>query len=168
MASASAFSHDLYYRVFNPDASDQKQMLMARVGTVLMAVGVASVALLNLGLIAQLVALAFSLAGCTIFPLFLLGIWWSGSNRTGAWAGVLTGSGISMIALVYFVVGKFGGVLPGHEFINYWLNAWSFAWIGAPLAILANILGSRLSKEETPVEIRKFLLEKVHGVKATG
>jgi cation/acetate symporter len=167
VAGASAFSHDLYFKVINPEATEQKQMLMARIGTILMAAGVSIIALLNLGLIAQLVAVAFSLAGCTIFPLFLLGIWWSGSNRTGAWAGVIAGSTVSLIALVYFIAGKFGGVLPGQEFVNYYLNAWYFAIFGAPIAILANIIGSKLSKDKTPVEIVKFLAQKVHnyGVK---
>lgn len=162
VAGASAFSHDLYYRVINPNATEHKQMLMARVGTILMAAAVAIVALLKLGLIAQLVAVAFSLAGCTIFPLFILGIWWSGSNRTGAWAGLIAGSTVSLIALVYFIAGKFGGTLPGHEVITYYLNAWYFALFGAPIAIIANIIGSKLSKEKTPVEIKKFLAEKVH------
>jgi cation/acetate symporter len=167
VAGASAFSHDLYFKVINPDATEKKQMLMARVGTILMAAGVSLVALLNLGLIAQLVAVAFSLAGCTIFPLFLLGIWWSGSNRTGAWAGLFAGGGISLIALVYFVVGKYGGSLPAQDFINYYLNAWYFAWLGAPLAIIVNIIASKLSKNKTPVEIKKFLAEKVHNYKPT-
>ena len=165
VAGASAFSHDLYFKVINPNATEQKQMLMARVGTILMAAGVAIVALLNLGLIAQLVAVAFSLAGCTIFPLFLLGIWWSGSNRAGAWAGVIAGSLVSLIALVYFVAGKFGGGLPGQEFVNYYMNAWYFAIFGAPLAILANIIVSKFSKNDTPLEIKKFLAETVHNYK---
>jgi cation/acetate symporter len=167
VAGASAFSHDLYFKVINPEATEKKQMLMARVGTILMAAGVSLVALLNLGLIAQLVAVAFSLAGCTIFPLFLLGIWWSGSNRTGAWAGLFAGGGVSLIALVYFVVGKYGGTLPAQDFINYYLNAWYFAWLGAPLAIIVNIIASKLSKNKTPVEIKKFLAEKVHNYKPT-
>jgi len=163
VAGASAFAHDLYFKVINPEATQQKQMLMARTGTILMAVGVAAVAMAKLALIAQLVALAFSLAGCTIFPLFLLGIWWSGSNRTGAWAGVITGSAVSFVALLYFVVSKFGITLPAHEFINTYLNAWYFAWIGAPLAIAANIIFSLLSKEKTPEEIKTFLAKEVHG-----
>ena len=137
---------------------------MARLGTILMAAGVAIIALMNLGLIAQLVAVAFSLAGCTIFPLFLLGIWWSGSNRTGAWAGLIAGSSVTAVALTYFVAGKFGAALPFQEFINYYLNAWYFAWLGAPLAIIANIVGSLLSKNKTPLEIKKFLAEKVHNL----
>lgn len=162
VAGASAFSHDLYYNIINPKASEKTQMLMARLGTILMAAGVAIIALLNLGLIAQLVAVAFSLAGCTIFPLFLLGIWWSGSNRAGAWAGVIVGSSVALIALVYFIGGKFGASFPYQEFINYYLNAWYFAWLGAPLAIIANIVASKISKNKTPIEIKKFLAEKVH------
>jgi len=161
VAGSSAFSHDLYYRVFNPEASEHTRLLMARIGTVIMAAIVAIFALMNLGLIAQLVAVAFSLAGCTIFPLFLLGIWWGGSNRTGAWTGLILGSFVSLVSLVYFIAGKVGG-LPGQEFMEYWLNLWYFAWIGAPLAIAGNIVGSLLSKSKTPIEIQRFLKKEVH------
>ncbi len=162
LAGASAFSHDLYFRVINPETTEKQQMRMARIATVSMAVIVASIALLKLALIAQLVALAFSLAGCTIFPLFLLGIWWSGSNRSGAWAGLIAGSAVALVSLTYFVCGKFGISLPGAAFMNYYLNAWYFAWLGAPLAIFFNIVVSIISKDETPIETRKFLAEQVH------
>ncbi|MCK4992620.1 MAG: hypothetical protein KAS29_19110, partial [Bacteroidales bacterium] len=161
VAGSSAFAHDLYVKVINPDASPKKQLLYARLGTVLMAIIVTLIALKNFALIGQLVAVAFSLAGCTIFPLFLLGIWWSGSNKSGAIAGLITGGTVSVIAITYFIAGKSGVTLPAHEFISYWLEAWYFAWIGAPLAILTNIVVS-LMTEETPYEIRKFLVEKVH------
>lgn len=161
VAGSSAFAHDLYVKVINPDASPKKQLLYARLGTILMAIIVTLIALKNFALIGQLVAVAFSLAGCTIFPLFLLGIWWSGSNKQGAIAGLITGGTISVVAITYFIAGKSGLQLPAHDFISYWLEAWYFAWIGAPLAILANIVVSKLTKE-TPLEIRKFLIEKVH------
>jgi cation/acetate symporter len=161
VAGASAFSHDLYVKVINPEASPKKQLLFARLGTILMAIIVTVIALANLALIGQLVAVAFSLAGCTIFPLFLLGIWWSDSNKQGAIAGLIVGGLISLIALSYFVAGKMGLTWPWHDFVDYWLGAWYFAWIGAPLAILANIIVSKLTKT-TPLEIRKFLIEKVH------
>ena len=162
VAGASAFSHDLYYKVINPNASSETQMTMARVGTILMAVSVAAVALLKLALIAQLVAVAFSLAGSTIFPLFLLGIWWSRSNKAGAIAGLSTGLAIAMVSITYFVASKFSIFLPQYEFINYWLNPWYFAWLGAPLAILVNIVVSLFTKD-TPDDIKKFLAVNVHG-----
>lgn len=161
VAGASAFSHDLYVKVINPKATPKTQMMMARIGTVIMAVCVTAIALMKLGLIAQLVAVAFSLAGCTIFPLFLLGIWWSGSNRQGAIAGITAGGLVAIISITYFVAGSKGVVLPYHDFINYYLGAWYFAWIGAPIAIITNIIVSKLTPG-TPLEIRKFLIEKVH------
>jgi cation/acetate symporter len=161
VAGASAFSHDLYVKVINPTATPKTQLGIARIGTVIMGLAVTVVALLNLGLIAQLVSVAFSMAACTIFPLFFLGIWWSGSNRSGAKAGLTAGILVTLISITYFVVGLGGGSLPGQEFISYWLNVWYFAWIGAPLAIIVNIIVSLMSKP-TPVEIKKFLAEQVH------
>ncbi len=161
VAGASAFSHDLYVRVINPDSTPKQQLKIARIGTVIMALAVTIVALLKLGLIAQLVSVAFSMAACTIFPLFLLGIWWSGSNRAGAKAGLTTGVLVTTISITYFIVGLSGGSLPGQEFISYWLNVWYFAWIGAPLAVIVNIVVSKLTTP-TPLEIKKFLAEQVH------
>ena len=161
VAGSSAFAHDLYVKIINPKASPKRQLLMARLGTILMAVIVTLLALKDWALIAQLVAVAFSLAGVTIFPLFLLGIWWSGSNKQGAIAGLIAGVSVAVIALTYFIAGKEGVTLPYHEFVNYWLGAWYFAWIGAPLAILTNIIVSKLTPE-TPREIRKFLVLNVH------
>jgi len=161
VAGASAFAHDLYVKTINPDAPPKKQLMFARMGTILMAAIVTAIALAKLALIGQLVAVAFSLAGCTIFPLFLLGIWWSGSNKQGAVAGLIAGGAISTIALTYFIAGKMGATLPAHDFIAYWLGAWYFGIIGAPLAILVHIIVARLTPE-TPLEIRKFLIEKVH------
>jgi cation/acetate symporter len=161
VAGSSAFAHDLYVKVFRPDSSPKMQLLMARLGTVIMAIIVAAIALLKLALIGQLVAVAFSLAGCTIFPLFLLGIWWSGSNKQGAIAGLITGGLVSLVAIMYFISGKMGWNLPAQEFFDYWLGAWYFAIWGAPLAIIVHIIVSKMTSE-TPLEIRKFLLEEVH------
>jgi len=164
VAGSSAFSNDIYFKLINPEASGDQQIRMARIATIAMALGVMLVAMLKLALVAHLVALAFSIAGCTIFPLFLLGIWWSRSNRSGGIASLTVGAGFTAIALIYFICGKFGVALPGAAFVGYWLNPWYYAWIAAPLAILANIFVS-LNSEDTPEEIRKHLASEVHGVR---
>mgnify|MGYP001423372772 FL=1 len=161
VAGSSAFAHDLYVKVIHPTARPKSQLIAARLGTILMAVIVTLLALKNWALIGQLVAVAFSLAGCTIFPLFLLGIWWSGSNKQGAIAGLIAGGLVSVIAITYFIAGREGLELPFHSFISYWLEAWYFAVFGAPLAIIVHIIVARLTKP-TPIEIRKFLIENVH------
>lgn len=161
VAGSSAFAHDLYVKVIRPQARPSSQMFAARLGTVIMAVIVTLLALKNWALIGQLVAVAFSLAGCTIFPLFLLGIWWSGSNRQGAIAGLIAGGLVSLIAITYFIAGREGITLPLHEHVSYWLEAWYFAIFGAPLAIIVHIVVAKLTRP-TPLEIRKFLVETVH------
>lgn len=164
VAGSSAFSHDIYFGVFNPQATGEQQMRMVKLATIVMAIGVAGVSLLKLGLIAQLVAVAFSLAGCTMFPLFLVGIWWSRSNRAGGIASLSTGTFISLVVIVYFIAGKYGVSLPGKDFMNYWLNPWYYAWIAGPLAVAANIVAS-LMTDPPPLEVQKHLAETVHGVK---
>ena len=164
VAGSSAFSHDIYFGVFNPQATGEQQMRMVKLATIVMAIGVAGVSLLKLGLIAQLVAVAFSLAGCTMFPLFLIGIWWSRSNRAGGIASLSTGTVISLVVIVYFIAGKYGVSLPGKDFMNYWLNPWYYAWIAGPLAVAANIVVS-LMTAPPPLEVQKHLAETVHGVK---
>jgi len=161
VAGSSAFSHDLYTKIINKNATPKAQLRMARIGTVVMGLIVGIVAMLKLGMIAQLVAVAFSMAACTIFPLFLLGIWWSGANRAGGTAGMIVGISISLFSLTYFIASKMGAVLPGQAFVEYWLNVWYFAWIGAPLAIITNIVVSKFTAP-TPIEIKKFLIENVH------
>jgi hypothetical protein len=74
---------------------------------------------------------------------------------------MIVGIGISLFSLLYFIVAKSGGALPGQAFVEYWLNVWYFAWIGAPLSIITNIVVSKLTTP-TPNEIREFLIEKVH------
>jgi len=164
VAGSSAFANDIYFKLINPEATGDQQIRMARIATIVIALGVMASALLKLALVAQLVALAFSIAGCTIFPLFLLGIWWSRSNRQGGIASLSVGAAFTAISIVYFICGKFGVALPGAAFVGYWLNPWYFAWIAAPLAILANIFVS-MSTEDTPEEIRKHLASEVHGVR---
>lgn len=164
VAGSSAFSNDIYFKIINPEASGDKQVQVAKIATIVMALGVMLVALLKLALVAQLVALAFSIAGCTIFPLFLLGIWWSGSNRAGGIASLTVGGFFTVFSIFYFVCGKFGIALPGAAFVGYWLNPWYFAWIAAPLAVIANIVFSGMG-ETTPENIRKHLAEEVHGIR---
>lgn len=161
VAGASSFSHDIYFKVINPKTSPKRQLLLARLGTVLMAVIVTMLALQNFALIGELVAAAFSIAACTLFPLFLLGIWWSGANKAGAIAGLAMGMFVTAVSITYFLFGKAGIHLPAHEFISYYFQLWYFAIFGAPLAIIVNIVVSKLTKP-TPLEIKKFLATEVH------
>jgi cation/acetate symporter len=103
-------------------------------------------------LIAQITAVAFALAGNTLFPVFLLGIWWDRTNKYGAIAGMLVGTVITFAPIL------FGHLSPTLRAV---LPPTSSALIGAPLVILTMIIVSRLTPPP-PEHLRRFLVEKVH------
>ncbi|MEJ2490742.1 MAG: hypothetical protein P8Y84_03880 [Desulfuromonadales bacterium] len=152
MTGAGAISYDIYYRLINPRASERHLLLVAKGATLVLAVIVLVIAVNPPGLIAQITAVAFALAGNTLFPIFLLGIWWDRTNKYGAIAGMLVGTVIT-----------FTPILLGHLFpvLRAILPPTSSALIGAPLVILTMIIVSRLTPP--PAEsLRRFLVEKVH------
>ena len=134
MAASAAFAHDLYFGLFKPTASNKERVVVARLGAVVLGFAIMVVALEPPALIGQIVAMAFAIAGCTIFPVFVLGIWWSRTTREGGIAGMLVGGLISIGALFW-----------GDTALGSWIPATSSALIGAPVAFLTIIVVSRLT-----------------------
>lgn len=106
IAISSSFSHDIYYRIINPSATERKRMSVAR-WSILIATVVAGVVALNPpGVITQIVAWAFALASGTFFPALILGVWWKRANAPGVIAGMIVGL---LVTLTYIFLAKFGG-----------------------------------------------------------
>jgi cation/acetate symporter len=106
------------------------------------------------GLIAEITAVAFALAGNTLFPVFLLGIWWDRTNKYGAIAGMTLGIVITFASL------SLGSVFP---LLQSLLPPTSSALIGAPVVIVVMIIVSLLTPPP-PDAIRRHLFEKVHSL----
>ncbi len=152
VSGAGAFSYDIYGRFINPEASEAQRLRVAKLATLVLAGLVLVVAARPPGLIAEITAVAFALAGNTLFPVFLLGIWWDRANKQGAIAGMTTGLFITFAALLI------GETFP---LLHALLPPTSSALLGAPLVILIMIVVS-LAKPPPPERIRKFLAEEVH------
>lgn len=152
ITGAGAFAYDIYYRLINPRASERHLLKVAKGVTMLLAVLILVIAVNPPGLIAEITAVAFALAGNTLFPVFLLGIWWDRANKYGAVCGMLAG-----VALTFAPV-LFGHLIPG---LREWLPPTSSALIGAPLVTLIMIVVSLLTPPP-PESVRRFLVEKVH------
>ena len=152
ITGAGAFAYDIYYRLINPRASERHLLKVAKGVTLLLAILILVIAVNPPGLIAEITAVAFALAGNTLFPVFLLGIWWDRTNKYGAVSGMLAGTIIT-----------FAPVLVGHLFpeLREWLPPTSSALIGAPLVTLVMIVVSLLTPPP-PDQVRRFLVEKVH------
>jgi cation/acetate symporter len=88
---ANALSHDVYYRVVNPQASAAGRVIVSKVLVMVVAFLAALIAALKITDILMFVSAAFSLAAAAFFPALVLGIFWRRTSRSGAVAGMLAG-----------------------------------------------------------------------------
>ncbi|MFA7402415.1 MAG: cation acetate symporter [Pelobacteraceae bacterium] len=152
MTGSASFSFDIYPRLIRPDASERDKVYAAKGFFLALAVVVMVLTCQPWGMIAEIAAFAFAVAGNTIFPAFLLGIWWPRANATGVISGMLTGLVISFAPLCA------GDSLP---FISHLFPLTSSAFIGAPLVMLVMIVASLLTAPPSAA-IRLFLRQDVH------
>jgi cation/acetate symporter len=88
---ANALSHDLYYKMINPNASTQKRILISKILLVFVALLAAWVAQQKIADILFLVSAAFSLGASAFFPALVGGVFWKRANKWGAIAGMSAG-----------------------------------------------------------------------------
>jgi len=139
LAIANALSHDLYYKIIDPQAETKKRLIVARV--LLIAIGAAGaiVASMKLTSILGAVAWAFCFAMSGLFFPLVLGVWWKRANRAGAIAGMAIGLGCGTW---YLYMVKWGGMVP-------WvgLDHLRFGIIGASASLIAMIVVTLMTKE---------------------
>jgi cation/acetate symporter len=159
IAGSSALAHDWYATVFKPNCNDRQALFVGRVCTAVLCIIVIITALNPPALIAQIVAMAFAIAGNTIFPAVVLAVWYSKANKYGALAGMVWGLGMTLLAMAGWIAKvpmfEAEGILP----------ATSSALVVCPLAFLINIVVSNLTQDRvTPESATKMdnILRKLH------
>src|SRR5687768_5524949 len=100
LAIANALSHDIYYKMLDPNAPTVRRLLVARILLVVVAVCAAYTASTRPADILAMVGWAFSLAMAGNFPALVLGIWWKRATTGGAIAGMIAGFGLCLFYLV--------------------------------------------------------------------
>ena len=93
---ANALSHDMYYKMINPNATTQRRVLISKVLLLAVALCAAWVTSLKPGNILFLVGAAFSMAASVFFPALVMGVFWKRANKWGAIAGMLVGIGVCL------------------------------------------------------------------------
>jgi cation/acetate symporter len=88
---ANALSHDLYYKMIDPNAPTARRVMISKVLLLVVALAAAYVASLKVADILFLVSAAFSLAAAGFFPALVLGIFWKRATKWGAVLGMLSG-----------------------------------------------------------------------------
>lgn len=92
---ANALSHDLYYKMLDPNASTTRRVTISKILLLIVALAAAYVAAQKPADILFLVSAAFSFAAAAFFPALVLGIFWKRANKWGATCGMIAGLGIT-------------------------------------------------------------------------
>ncbi|MFN9727929.1 sodium:solute symporter family protein [Acidovorax sp.] len=151
---ANALSHDLYYKVLDPNASTARRVMVSKLLLLVVALAAAYVAAQKPADILFLVSAAFSFAAAAFFPALTLGIFWKRANKWGASLGMLAGLGITFYYMVttqpwLYKLTHGTAITPEIVKANTW---WDIAPIsaglfGVPLGFAVIIIVSLLTKE---------------------
>ena len=151
---ANALSHDLYYKILDPNASTDRRVMASKILLLVVALAAAYVAAQKPADILFLVSAAFSFAAATFFPALTLGIFWKRANKWGASAGMTAGLGITLYYMLRTQPWLFklthGGMALTPEVLqaNTWwdISPISAGLFGVPLGFVVIIIVSLLTK----------------------
>ncbi len=106
---SSSISHDLYYRIINPQASERQRLKVGRVMIGLAVIVAGIFGIYPPGFVAEVVAFAFGLAAASFFPAIVLGIF---SRRIGTVPAV-SGMVVGIVFTASYIIGnRFFGMSP--------------------------------------------------------
>ena len=170
LAISSAISHDLIKRNLNPNITDKQELKYARI-TMGIAIVVATYLGINPpGFAAQVVALAFGIAGASLFPALMMGTFSKRINNLGAIAGMLTGL-ITILVYIFVFKGWFfiSGSANFPDTEEYWLFGISPLSFGAVGALLNFIVAFAVSYATAPPPAHiQELVESVRSPRGAG
>jgi cation/acetate symporter len=145
---ANALSHDLYYKMIDPNASTARRVSISKALLVVVALAAAAVAAQKPADILFLVSAAFSFAAATFFPALVLGIFWKRANRWGASLGMIAGLGTTfyyMATTQPWLRGVFGVTSPVADNIWWGILPISAGLFGVPIGMAVIIIVSLLT-----------------------
>jgi sodium/proline symporter len=132
LVATSAVVEDIYRRLLKRDAEEAKLVVYSRLFTILIAVVAFILAVSAKQLIFWLVLYAWAGLGASFGPPLLLSLWWKGTTRWGALAGLIVGT---LTVLIWYNVPSLKGIV--YELVPAFT-----------LSLIAVIVVSLLTKEE--------------------
>jgi cation/acetate symporter len=150
---ANALSHDLYYKMINPNAPTSRRVMISKILLLFVALCAALVAAQKPADILFLVSAAFSLAAGGFFPALVLGIFWKRANKWGASLGMLAGVGITFWYMAVnqpWLRGMFGVTGPVADTTWFGILPISAGVFGVPLGFAVIVIISLLTPAPKP------------------
>jgi cation/acetate symporter len=162
LAIANALSHDIYYKMIDPNADTKRRLVISRVILAIVAVLAAYVAGTLGADILFLVSWAFSIAASGLFAALVLGIWWKkGGDAAGVWSML-----VGYVVVMFFLIstefygpamkGMLGDIVTivkvrGRDVAYLWgINNISVGIFGIPASFLAGWVAGKMTPEASP------------------
>ncbi len=154
---ANALSHDVYYKMIDPNASTARRVTISKVLLLMVALAAAYVAAQKPADILFLVSAAFSFAASAFFPALVLGIFWKRATGIAASLGMISGLAITFYYMVTnqpWLRGMFGVVSP----VELWwgIQPISAGIFGVPLGFAVIIVVSWITPKPGR-EVQEFV-----------
>ena len=138
LAAASGITHNILHHVFGIELDEKKNLLVARLGVIIIAVIAMFFASDPNSSIFRVVSFAWAGFGATFGPAMLFGLFWKRANNYGAIAGMVTGG--VMIFVWKYLVRPLGGAWDIYELLP--------AFILASIAIVVVSLATKAPSKE--------------------
>jgi cation/acetate symporter len=154
---SSALSHDLYYKMIDPNASTARRVTISKVLLLVVALTAAYVAAQKPADILFLVSAAFSFAAAAFFPVLVLGIFWKRTTGAGAVAGMVAG-----LTITFYYMGttqpwlRSAWGLTGPVPLWWGIQPISAGVFGVPLGFLVAVLVSLITPPP-PAQVQRWV-----------
>ncbi|MEJ8835966.1 sodium:solute symporter family protein [Ramlibacter sp. AN1133] len=145
---ANALSHDLYYKMIDPNAPTARRVMLSKVLLLVVALAAAAVASQKPADILFLVSAAFSFAAAAFFPALVLGIFWKRATGIAASLGMAAGLGVTfyyMVTTQPWLRGVFGVTSPIADHIWFGIQPISAGVFGVPVGFAVILLVSLIT-----------------------
>ncbi len=143
---ANALSHDVYYKMINPNASTAKRVAISKALLLVVALAAATVSASAPDTILFLVSAAFSLAAASFFPALVFGVFWKRANKWGAVLSMIAGVSVTFY---YMAVNQawLRSVFNVTQPVDLWfgIQPISAGIFGLPVAIVVLVVVSLLT-----------------------
>lgn len=145
---SNALVRDLYFQAKPRNASPEQRVILTKFTLLAVALAAAFVAALKPSDILPLVSASFSLAASAFVPVMVLGIFWRGTTRQGAVAGMLCGLGLAAYYMLSHVPSLRATLPHGLLADGLWfgIQPISAGVFGVPAGLVSAVLVSWLTR----------------------
>lgn len=103
LVSSSAITIDLYKGYLRPDVTEKQSLVMIRTLSGVFILASYAISKMQIGFIVTLMSLSWGVLSGAFMAPYILGLFWKGVTKAGAYAGLFSGGGTAIV--LFFVLG---------------------------------------------------------------